>query len=102
MPFRVKLTETFQTWLASFKPKDRLVRQLIVARIRNMEDGHFGQTRSLGEGVSESKINYGPGYRLYFTIRNLEIVLLLVGGDKRTQEVDIQKAKRLLRNLEDE
>ncbi len=102
MPYTVKFTETFQKWLGSFKPKDRLVRQLIVSRIRNMEDGHFGQVRSLGEGVSESKIDYGPGYRLYYTIRDLEIVLLLVGGDKRTQDVDIQKAKRLLKNMESE
>ena len=100
MAYSVKLTETFQKWLESFKSKDRLARQLVVARIRNMEDGHFGQIRSLGEGVSESKIDYGPGYRLYYTIRNLEIVILLVGGDKRTQEADIQKAKRLLKNLE--
>ena len=100
MAYSVKLTETFQKWLESFKPKDRLARQLIVARIRNMEDGHFGQIRSLGEGVSESKIDYGPGYRLYYTIRNLEIVILLVGGDKRTQEADIKKAKHLLKNLE--
>lgn len=100
MAYTVKFTETFQKWLESFKPKDRLAKQLIVARIRNMEDGHFGQIRSLGEGVSESKIDYGPGYRLYYTIRNLEIVILLVGGNKRTQEADIQKAKRLLKNLE--
>lgn len=54
MAYSVKLTETFQKWLESFKSKDRLARQLVVARIRNMEDGHFGQIRSLGEGVSES------------------------------------------------
>lgn len=65
-----------------------------------MKDGHFGQVRSLW-GVSESKIDYGPGYWLYYTIQNLEIVLL-VGGDKRTQDADIQKAKRLLKNLESE
>lgn len=100
MTYTVTFTETFQKWLSSFKPKDRLARQLVVARIRNMEDGHFGQTRSLGEGVSESKINYGPGYWLYYTIRDLEVVILLVGGDKRTQEADIQKAKRLLKNME--
>lgn len=89
-------TEDFQKWLNSFKANDRAALQRINARLRNMTNGHFGQTRSVGEGVIESKIDFGPGYRIYFARRGKIIVLLLLGGSKKTQSKDIERAKEIL------
>jgi len=87
-------TEDFQKWLKSFKANDRAALQ------RNMTNGHFGQTRSVGEGVIESKIDFGPGYRIYFARRGKIIVLLLLGGSKKTQSKDIERAKEILLKVE--
>ena len=65
-----------------------------------MTNGHFGQTRSVGEGVIESKIDFGPGYRIYFARRGKIIVLLLLGGSKKTQSKDIERAKEILLKVE--
>lgn len=67
----------------------------ILVRLRRASLGNFGETRDLGEGVSEFKFTFGPGYRIYYTIRNGEIIILLAGGDKSTQSKDIAKAKEL-------
>ncbi len=93
-------TKEFESWMQSFKSKDREAVARINARLRNMSNGHFGHTRSLGDGITESKIDYGSGYRLYFTIRKLQIIVLLCGGTKSGQDADIAKAKRLVANLE--
>ena len=93
-------TEEFQKWLDSFKANDRVALQRINARLRNMTNGHVGQTRPVGEGVIESKIDFGPGYRIYFARRGKVIVLLLLGGSKKTQSKDIERAKEILLKVE--
>lgn len=68
-------------------------------RLRRAEDGNFGDCEPVGEGVSEMRIHHGPGYRVYFKRTGMEIVILLVGGDKSTQAKDIRKALKLAREL---
>ncbi len=87
-------------WLKSLK--DVRARQKIQARIGRVRLGNFGQTRSVGGGVQELKIDYGPGYRLYFGRDGDEIVILLCGGDKNTQNVDIKHAKECWANYKKE
>ncbi len=91
-------TEEFARWLK--KLKDRNARARIQARIDRMELGHFGDVEPVGEGVSELRIFYGPGYRVYFTKQSSIVVILLTGGDKSTQSKDIKKALELARQLE--
>ena len=67
----------------------------IVARIRRMEQGNSGDTRSVGTGVMEMRVDYGPGYRIYYVQRGAAIVILLCAGDKRTQQKDIGRAQQL-------
>jgi len=71
----------------------------IEARIRRLSLGNFGDVRPVGEGVSEMRIDYGPGYRVYFVQRGVALVVLLAGGDKRTQDRDIATARALAREL---
>lgn len=75
--------------------RDRQGRAKILARIDRLEDGNPGKTRSVGSGVVEMKIDFGPGYRIYYIQRGDELVLLLCGGDKSTQSADIRLAKVL-------
>ncbi len=70
-------------------------------RIERLASGHTGDAKSVGEGVSELRIDYGPGYRVYFTKRGATVMVLLAGGDKRTQAADIRTAIRLARNLQE-
>ena len=70
------------------------------ARIERFAAGNPGDVKPVGEGVSEMRIDYGPGYRLYYVIRGRTVLILLAGGDKRTQAADIKTAMRLARNLE--
>ena len=67
----------------------------IVAKLLAAEDGHFGDVRPVGGGVSEMRIQYGPGYRVYFITRGAELVILLCGGDKDSQRRDIERARRM-------
>lgn len=90
-------TETFDDWFANLK--DRAGSMRIQARIDRAEDGNFGDCSPVGEGVSEMRIHFGPGYRVYFVQRGLEIVVLLAGGDKSTQAKDIKSALELAREL---
>lgn len=90
-------TEIFDEWLSLLKDKAGAMR--IQARIDRAEDGNFGDIPPVGEGVSEMRIHVGPGYRVYFVQRGLEVVILLAGGDKSTQSKDIQKALELARQL---
>ena len=90
-------TETFDDWYADLKDRQAVTR--IQARIDRAEDGNFGDCAPVGEGVSEMRIHYGPGYRVYFVQRGMELVILLAGGDKSTQSRDINTALILAREL---
>jgi len=88
-------TDTFNDWLRRLRDKKALAR--IVFRMTKMEMGLLGDYKSIGDGISEIRIDYGLGYRLYFTKKNNVIIVLLIGGDKSTQSRDIAKAKMLLK-----
>ena len=92
-------TEAFDGWFSSLRDKQSARR--IQARIDRAEEGNFGDHKSVGEGVSEMRIHHGPGFRVYFTLRGLEIVILLAGGDKSSQTKDIELAQDLARQLKD-
>lgn len=96
----VHTTELFDDWLAGLR--DKMAQKRIHARIRRAELGNFGDCEPVGGGVSEMRIHYGPGYRVYFVQRGSEIVILLAGGDKSTQVKDIAVASRLAQQLEEE
>ena len=93
MDIEVGQTDVYARWFA--KLRDRQARLRIVARIRRLALGHAGDARSVGEGVSEIRIDYGPGYRVYFTRRGKALVVLLAGGDKDSQQRDIAAAQAL-------
>ena len=95
----IRKTEIFADWLNGLR--DRRAKARIQARIDRLELGHFGDVTPVGEGVSELRIFYGPGYRVYFVQRGPVVVILLSGGDKSTQDSDIVKAKELAKKLED-
>ena len=90
-------TEIFDEWFDALRDKQAARR--IQARIDRAEEGNFGDHQSVGKGVSEMRIHHGPGFRVYFTRRGLEIVILLVGGDKSSQAKDIHTAQGLARQL---
>jgi len=90
-------TDTFTTWFASLKDKRAATR--IQARIDRAEEGNFGACAPVGEGVSEMRIHFGPGYRVYFVQRGMELIILLAGGDKATQSKDIKTALLLAAKL---
>ena len=93
----VRQTEVFSKWLRELR--DRQARVRIQTRIDRLQLGLAGDAKPVGEGVSELRIDYGPGYRVYFIRRGRELVILLAGGDKRTQDRDIKTAMELARNL---
>ena len=95
--FEVRKTDHYAKWLDSLR--DVRVRARILVRVERLAAGNPGDVRPVGEGVSELRIDYGPGYRVYFKKQGRAIVVLLAGGDKRTQSRDIEKALRLARNL---
>lgn len=90
-------TEAFDHWFSRLR--DRQGKARIQARLRRVEQGHIGDAKSVGPGVSELRIHAGPGYRVYFTERGLEVVILLAGGDKDSQAQDISKALELAREV---
>jgi len=94
MQYEVATTETFDKWLR--KLADRKARTIIVARIVRIREGNFGDVKSLGGGLSELRIAFGPGYRVYFTVENGQLVILLAGGDKSSQSRDIAKAREMI------
>ena len=93
----LRKTAVFASWLDGVR--DIRARARIQARLDRLAEGNPGDVKPIGEGVSELKINYGPGYRVYFKARGREVIILLAGGDKRTQARDIKSALRLARNL---
>jgi putative addiction module killer protein len=93
----VRQAEIFSRWLAGLRDRPAVSR--INARIRRLSLGNPGDVKSVGEGVLEMRIDYGPGYRLYYVQRGTSLVILLAGGDKRTQDRDIKIAHDLARML---
>ncbi len=95
----VRQTRVYAQWVSGLRDRAAIMR--INVRIRRMSLGNFGDVRPVGSGVSELRINYGPGYRVYFKLRDKEIVILLCGGDKSTQDQDIEQAKTLAKEDDD-
>jgi putative addiction module killer protein len=95
--FEIRKTETFARWLDGLR--DIRARARIQIRIERLASGNAGDVRPVGESVSEMRIDYGPGYRVYFVKHGREVVVLLAGGDKRTQATDIKMAVRLAQHL---
>ena len=93
----IRQTEVYARWFDSLR--DRRARARVDARIRRLSLGNLGDVKPVGEGVSELRIDYGPGYRVYFVQRGQTLVVLLAGGDKDTQERDISTALELTREL---
>jgi putative addiction module killer protein len=96
--YEVLQTSVYAAWFRALR--DWTARGLIIRRIERLQLGNFGDAKSLGDGVHELRLNFGPGYRVYFTHRAGRIVLLLCGGDKGSQSRDIARAKLLAAELE--
>ncbi|MCY4602071.1 MAG: type II toxin-antitoxin system RelE/ParE family toxin [Acidobacteria bacterium] len=94
--FEIVQSATFSRWFQRLR--DRQAGARILARLRNVSLGNLGETRSVGDGVSEVRLHCGPGYRLYFLHRGKTVVVLLCGGDKDSQDRDIEHAKRIARD----
>ena len=93
----IRKTDEFAQWLDGLR--DIKSRARVQARLDRMAEGNPGEVKPVGEGVSELRIDFGPGYRVYFKSRGRELIILLAGGDKKTQASDIKAALRLARNL---
>ncbi len=91
-------TSEFDKWIR--KLKDIRAKSKILFRIQKLEtDEHFGDCKSVGDGISEMRINYAKGYRIYFKEKDNKIVILLIGGDKSSQQTDIEKAKKIWKRI---
>jgi putative addiction module killer protein len=95
----IRQTATFADWLANLR--DERARAKINVRIRRLSLGNPGDVKPVGEGVSELRVDYGPGYRLYFIQRGAQLIILLCGGDKATQARDIDTAKSMAKQMKD-
>jgi len=95
--FEVQATDVFHEWIAGFA--DRVTAAVILRRIDRVRAGLLGDVKPVGDGVSELRIDYGPGYRVYFVRRGKALILLLCGGDKSSQDRDIKKAKEMAAKL---
>jgi len=93
----IRETEIYSRWFKSLR--DRQAKARIDIRIRRLSTGNPGDVKPVGQGVSELRIDYGPGYRVYFVQRGETLIILLAGGDKRTQEQDIKTALDLAQDL---
>jgi putative addiction module killer protein len=96
--FLIKPLPGFTKWLDGLT--DASVRGVVVARIKRLERGLMGDVEPVGDGVSELRIHFGAGWRIYFVPRGVQLIVLLVGGSKRTQKADIKRAKALAALLE--
>ena len=94
----IRQTAVYAEWFARLR--DQNARARILIRIRRLSLGKPGDVRPVGQGISELRVNYGPGYRIYYVQRDRTIVVLLCGGDKSTQDRDIHTAKRLAEDLD--
>jgi len=97
--YKIRQTSEFKHWLS--KLKDIRANTRIVQRIGRIAEGNFGDHKSISSRISEIRISHGPGYRIYYTVQAKIVVLLLIGGDKSTQQSDIAKAKDLLKQIEE-
>lgn len=95
----IRQTDVFSDWLTDLR--DQRARAKIAARVRRLALGNPGDVAPVGEGISEMRIHHGPGYRVYFVGRGEELIILLCGGDKSSQDQDIRSAKDLASQLED-
>ena len=93
----IRKTEHFANWLDNLR--DIQAKARVLVRIERLASGNAGDVKPVGESVSEMRINYGPGYRVYFIQRGSELIILLAGGDKSSQSRDIKAAVRLAQNL---
>jgi putative addiction module killer protein len=91
--FEVRRTDEFRAFLADLR--DFMARAKIIRRIERLEKGNPGDVKPVGQGISEMRIDHGPGYRVYFKQHGATLVVLLCGGDKSTQETDIRRAKQI-------
>jgi putative addiction module killer protein len=94
---RVRMTQVYRDWINDLG--DRAARARIQVRVDRLAHGNPGQHRNLSHGISELKVDYGPGYRVYYTQRGRELIILLVGGDKSSQRHDVKLATELAYNL---
>jgi len=97
---KIRYTAVYRIWYKGLSDIRAKVR--IDLRLNSVKKGNFGDWRDVGDGICELKIDYGPGYRVYYKKVGNDIVVLLCGGDKSTQQADVAKAKRILRELENE
>jgi len=97
---KVRSSDVFDKWIA--KLRDHRARQRIIARVKRLAEGNPGDVKPVGEGISELRIHYGQGYRVYYKDTGKEIIILLCGGDKTSQQADIAKAKEIVRFYEEE
>jgi putative addiction module killer protein len=95
----IRYTETFSDWLQ--KLRDHIGKAKILVRIDRLRLGLSGDSKSVGKGISEIRIDFGPGYRIYYTKRGKELTILLVAGDKSSQNRDIKKAQDLAKRLQE-
>ena len=93
----IQATEKFQSWYDSMK--DNVAKRAIDIRLTRIAAGLFGDVKRIGK-ISEIRVNVGPGYRVYFVTKGIAVIVLLIGGDKRTQQEDIRKAIRMAEELE--
>jgi putative addiction module killer protein len=93
----IRETAEFSTWLGRLKDRNAVAR--IEVRIRRLSLGNPGDVKPVGEGISEMRVDYGPGYRIYFKSRGNEVIILLCGGDKRSQDADVINAKNMAKEL---
>jgi len=94
--FRILETQQFRKWIKGLK--DSRVRIRTAMRVERLEKGNFGDSKNLGD-ISELRVDYGPGYRIYYMQQDREIIILLAGGDKRTQSKDIETARSIARGF---
>ncbi|MBU6368626.1 MAG: type II toxin-antitoxin system RelE/ParE family toxin [Burkholderiales bacterium] len=96
---QVQQTEAYAKWFSGLR--DRVARARIDIRIRRLSLGNVGDAKPVGDGVSELRVDHGPGYRIYFILRSEVVIVLLAGGDKSTQDKDIRNAKSLAKDLKE-
>lgn len=97
--FEVRLTEAFEAWMSDLT--DIKVRARLAKRLRKVEGGNLGDVKPVGKGVMEMREHFGPGWRMYYIKRGAVVIVMLGGGDKSTQDADIEAAKRLAKEMED-